>query len=476
MKASEQVAITSVRAAQEGFRGRVGLLLLAALLQTVEAPGATGALDLNFDPGRGADDMVRAILVEPGGTVLVGGSFRSFDTNACVGLARLGPDGRLDVGFAPASEGVCNALAGQTGGEFLVGGHFSLMAGVACQHLARFQPDGAIVPGFVPAFAPEDSVWALAVQPDHRILVGGNLSRFGDVPISGLTRLLPDGRLDPEFRVGTGPDGWVGTLTLLPDGRILAGGDFSRFNGCQRAGVVRLGPDGRVDESFDAGLAGSFLRVNHMVVQADGSVLLGGRFEFVQGARRCGLARLDPNGALDTAFAAAGGLGEPHDEVRSIVPTSDGRLWVAGSFQRINGWNRRHLALLRADGQGDPEFTPAGAVTGGMSQIALQPDGNLLLAGDFSYVNHLSRSGVARLIGVTSSGDKGIRLEIRREEQGIHVRFDTTPGQRYTLEASANLTDWEAWVSGGFDARSVTLPVPARFFGEERFFRGTVAR
>jgi len=452
------------------FTRQVGFVWLLARCLTLNTSGDTGALDLNFDPGQGADDIVRAIVVEPGGSLLLGGSFRTFDTNACAGLVRLGPDGRMDTAFAPTSDGLCNALALQTNGQFLVGGSFSEIAGAARRHLARFHPNGELDVEFGPALAPDDSVWTLAVQDDGRILVGGYLSRLGDQAIHGLTRLLPGGEPDREFSAGAGTEAGVAALAIQPDGRILVGGDFASFDNVARGGVVRLWPDGSVDETFDADLTGSFPRVNTIALPATGGVLMGGRFESVQGVSRYGIARLDESGRLDPLFAA-GGLGEPHHEVSSIVVAQPDQIWVAGSFSRIANTDAQHVALLRAQGDVDPEFHPCGGVSGGVTRLAVQPDGQLLLVGDFSYVNHLRRPGVARLIGHSPSVHQFIPQEMRSQEGVPQLRFDTNPGQRYTVKASADLETWRAWVSGTFSARSVTLPIPMRFLGEQQFFR-----
>ena len=336
--------------------------------------------------------------------------------------------------------------------------------------LARFHPGGELDAEFAPALAPDDSVWALAVQDDGRILVGGYLSRLGDQAIHGLTRLLPGGEPDPEFSAGAGTEAGVAALAIQPDGRILVGGDFASFDNVARGGVVRLWPDGSVDETFDADLTGSFLRVNTIAPQAEGGVLMGGRFESVQGVSRYGIVRLDESGRFDPLFAA-GGLGEPHHEVRSIVVAQPDQIWVAGSFWRIANTDAQHVALLRAQGDVDPEFHPCGGVSGGVTRLAVQPDGQLLLVGDFSYVNHLRRPGVARLIGHSPSVHQFIPQEMRSQDGVPQLRFDTNPGQRYTVEASPDLETWRAWVSGTFSARSVTLPIPVRFLGEQQSSR-----
>jgi hypothetical protein len=68
-----------------------------------------------------------------------------------------------------------------------------------------------------------------------------------------------------------------------------------------------------------------------------------------------------------------------------------------------------------------------------------------------------------------------VTLAIHAPTGSPSVRFDTNPDRRYTVEASADLTEWGAWVSGQFTARSVDLPVPVVFMGERQFFRATAS-
>ena len=150
------------------------------------------------------------------------------------------------------------ALALQTNGQFVVGGRFSEFAGAARRHLARVPPRRRARCGVHPALAPDDSVWGRPVQDDGRILVGDDGSRIGDHAIHGLTRLLPGGEPDPEFNAGAGTEDGVAALAVQPDGRILVGGDFASFDNVARGGVVRLWPDGSVDETFDADLTAVF--------------------------------------------------------------------------------------------------------------------------------------------------------------------------------------------------------------------------
>ena len=55
--------------------------------------------------------------------------------------------------------------------------------------------------GLPDSFAPplNDEVRSLALQPDGKMLIGGNFSYFGSTYVSDFTRLNPDGSLDTSF-------------------------------------------------------------------------------------------------------------------------------------------------------------------------------------------------------------------------------------------------------------------------------------
>jgi uncharacterized delta-60 repeat protein len=64
---------------------------------------ATGALDVDFDPG--ADDYVRALVVQSDGKILVGGEFAALGGETRHYIGRLNADGSLDTAFNPGADG-----------------------------------------------------------------------------------------------------------------------------------------------------------------------------------------------------------------------------------------------------------------------------------------------------------------------------------------------------------------------------------
>ena len=82
--------------------------------------------------------------------------------------------------------------------------------------------------------------YALALQSDGKLLAGGEFTTVGGKAINRMARLQIDGVLDAGFNVGTGANAYVDTLALLPDGNVLAGGNFTQFNDLNHLRLVRV--------------------------------------------------------------------------------------------------------------------------------------------------------------------------------------------------------------------------------------------
>ena len=87
---------------------------------------------------------------------------------------------------------------------------------------------------------PYGSVQALALQPDGKIVIGGNFTSVSGVGRNRIARLNTDGSLDPAFAPAGGADDWVLALALQPDGKVVIGGDFVMVNGVSRSYIARL--------------------------------------------------------------------------------------------------------------------------------------------------------------------------------------------------------------------------------------------
>jgi uncharacterized delta-60 repeat protein len=252
-----------------------------------------GTVDTTFDPGTGASSRVNAMAVQSDGKVIIGGDFTTFNGTSCGHIARLNADGGLDSTFNPGTgaNGSLSALAIQADGKILIGGLFTDYNGTARNYIARLNMNGSLDGSFDPGLGPDDDVSDIAIQSDGQIVIGGNFTGYSGSNNGYMVRLNPDGSQDMGFMTGAGPDSWVGSIAVQSDGRILAAGGFSMYDGINRNGIVRLNPDGSLDESFDPGTGPDDL-ITDIAIQEGGKALLGGMFTSYNGTGRNRVARI----------------------------------------------------------------------------------------------------------------------------------------------------------------------------------------
>jgi len=291
--------------------------------------------------------------VQSDGKVIIGGQSMTVNNAS---IARLNTDGSLDVSFDSSTDESVRSVAMQPDGKVLIGGFFSFVNGTTRGGIARLNADGGLDGSFNPGAGATGWVQAIALQSDGKVLIGRNAVSPG--ASTQLVRLNVDGSLDNTFNTGPASRPSIFAIVVQPDGKVLAAGPDYR--------VARHNSDGSHDETFvpEGGIGGEV--VTH-AVQADGKVLIGGGFGEVDGEVREGIARLNPDGSLDSSFNPTG-----VQWAASIVLQPDGKALIGG-----NG-----IARLNANGTLDKTFDTNAAGVGPVAGIALQPDGKVLVRGD----------------------------------------------------------------------------------------------
>lgn len=230
---------------------------------------------------------------------------------------------------------------------------------------------------------PDTTVFAVKIQPDGKIVIGGAFSTVGGQTRNRIARLNQDGTLDTTF-INANANDIVYQIALQPDGKILVGGSFTSVGGQTRNRLARLNSDGTLDASFSASFTNAsspFANVRAIAVQADGKIIVGGSFNTVGGQTRNSIARLNADGTLDATFDPNAG---EFSGVNAVTLQPDGKILVGGVFTNIGGANRIRIARLNADGTADATFTSpfTAAPNGrGIYAIALQPDGKIIAGG-----------------------------------------------------------------------------------------------
>ncbi|MDO7877481.1 T9SS type A sorting domain-containing protein [Hymenobacter sp. ASUV-10] len=375
--------------------------------------------------GSGFRGTVHALLVLSNGQTLVGGSFDQYNGVAVPrSLVRLNADGSRDLTFNGSNsgfDGLVWSLVLEPDGQVLVGGNFQMYNGQDVpDHLVRFNADGSRDLTFNSGGSgfSGGEVRALALEPDGQVLVGGGFTTYNGGNCSdGLVRLNTDGSRDAGFNggSGTGFDQVVYALALEPDGQVLVGGLSTFYNGVNVPdGLVRLNADGTYDPTFNGGNTGITGTVMALAVEPDGQVLAAGPIFLYNGALAPdGMMRFNADGSLDTSIN--GDFGFPgYPRVLALEP--DGQILVGGAFNQYNGVNCPDgLVRLNANGSRDVSFN-SGAGFGGPAPLdvialALLPSGQVLAGGYFSTYNTADvPDGLLRLGADGARADEAVAL------------------------------------------------------------------
>ena len=164
--------------------------------------------------------------------------------------------------------------------------------------------------------------------------------------------------------------GNVYALALQPDGKILTG---------YSAALQRLNVDGTLDGGFSASVAGENEMVHALAVQPDGKILVGGSFANLDGHALRAIGRLNSDGTLDTQFDPAP-TANSNPVVNALALEPDGEILVAGGFNTLAGQQCTAIGLLNPDGSLDNIFNSA-LIEPSPTCVAVEADGKILEGG-----------------------------------------------------------------------------------------------
>jgi uncharacterized delta-60 repeat protein len=332
-------------------------------------------------------------------------------TNVVVACADPPPNGALDANFASGgkattpSTGTGNAVALQADGRIVtVGGAFTL---------TRHNPDGSIDTGFgtngkvSTAFGSgSGSANDVVIQGDGKIVVAGSTrarAGFAGDDNFAVRRYNTDGSLDASFGAGgivstdfAGLGDAAVAVALQVDGKIVVAGRAQLASGTDLA-VARYNTDGSPDASFGSGgklttdMAGGVDFSSAMRLQPDGRIVVLAHISLgssvVVGIPA--LVRYNSDGSVDAAFGASGKvIGSASGPADDLALQPDGKIIVAGSVNA--GSSTSAFGLTRFDANGSPDtafgtpttrFFDTGNGTIGRA-VAVQADGKIVLVGE----------------------------------------------------------------------------------------------
>ncbi len=345
-----------------------------------------GTVDTSFRPVLTPTTLsIYDCAVQEDGKVLLGGKFTAVGSVMTNCIARFNNDGSLDNTFNPLGAG--------------------------------------------PLFGYQDSndftnVSKIKILPNNKIMIVGNFGAYNGVARKNIARLNADGTLDLSFDPGTGINGYnnqtppvLNAMELQPDGKLLVGGQFSSYNGTTKWGIIRINEDGTVDSGFTVGQGFYYLyqgasnsewsgKVYTIFLQANGKIIVGGVFQKYNGISQNNIVRLNTDGTLDTSFNDGIGIYDINSTssddmsiggIRSLNLLNNGRILISGKFKRYDNTIARCLIVVDSEGNIDTNFNTVTGFDWSVNCSAFQPDGKILVGGYFTKYYNQPKRGLVRL-------------------------------------------------------------------------------
>lgn len=346
--------------------------------------------------GIGFDNSVYSVLPLENAKTMVFGNFKKFNGTSASRIAKLLEDGSSDPEFNLGQTGANNLIKTavlQPDGKIILGGNFTKYNETLINRIVRILPDGTADPSFNITSGCNSQVYALAIQPDEKIIVAGGFTKYNDVNAGRIVRLTSDGSRDTSFNPGLGADAIIESVLIQPDGKILLGGRFTTFDGIAFSHLVRLNSNGSIDSTFSIG-DGFDKNVYAIALQYDQKIVVGGNFLSFNKVAQKRIVRLNPNGSLDSSFDS--GVGFSKGDVRSILVQPDDGILVAGTFSGTHK-NTSALRLIRLLKSGNLDTSFNAMLNNKVFSISFSSDHKLLIGGDFNSVSGISKHRIARL-------------------------------------------------------------------------------
>ncbi len=380
------------------FVALLGFQLQNSALAQTPTPGS---VDTNFSAW--AQGPVYSVLVQNDGKIVAGGQL-----NGQTNVARLMPDGTMDTNFARPFFAQFGSLvynmALQSDGKVLLAGVFSGVGTGNQNDIARLNTDGSPDYGFPNGAGPNSAINALALQPsDGKALFAGAFSTMNGTNQNDIARLNNNGTLDLSLQSSL-KDGVAFAMAWQPIvDKIVVGGETLHTTDNAHTNIMRLNTDGSVDATFNTVINGGGPgSVNHLWCQPDGKILLGGTFASVNGIARTNFTRLNADGTVDNTFQNVALTPNP-GAISCVQLLDHGQLLIGGTFASVNGVSRNNIARLNSDGSLDASFDVGSGPNDAVAALALQTNGYVVVAGNFTMVNGVSYHNLARIYAGVSA-------------------------------------------------------------------------
>jgi uncharacterized delta-60 repeat protein len=286
-----------------------------------------------------------------------------------------------------------------------------------------------------------DRIFAIDYQSDGKIIVGGNFTDFNGNTVNRICRLNPDGTEDNTFtsNLGTGFNNSVRTIKVQPDDKILVGGEFTDFNGNLVNYICRLNSDGTEDTTFTTNIGSGFdNKVYSIKLLSDNTIIIGGAFLDFDGSTVGCITKLNSNGTYNSSFTTNAGTGFDGDVLSLDIDPSD-NIYVGGGFSDFNGTTVSCAAKMSGAGVQNSTFSTNISTNLNNPVNAIRYNSNkVLIGGDFTGA---FGTGLNHIYQLNPDGTQDTDFMVQATNYGAGSGYDN---KVFAIEAVA-----DGWLVGG---------------------------
>ncbi|MBS0195364.1 MAG: hypothetical protein JSR77_01265 [Planctomycetes bacterium] len=333
---------------------------------------------------------VRAVVVLPNGDVIAAGSFFRAGGVITGGFARYRPSTNAwarTIASGVPEQNFYSAVLHPSGAVY-AGGSFTSVGGINAICIARYDP--ALNSWSPLGDGTNGSVLKMAVDPSGDLFVAGTFTRAGSVNVNGFARYNPT--TNAWSAVAQGPINGTGAVATARNGDLIVGGTFTQVGGNVVPNIARYNPVSDTWATMDVSILGAIGSVVSSIIELpNGDVIAGGTFDNAGDVQLKNIARFDATVQkwvpLNPGLSGIGGV---------IAPLPDGDVVVAGQFSQPTKRAAAQVSRLRTATGERFVLGTSGEAASSASAIVRLSNGDLIVGGNFLTLNGVVVNRIAR--------------------------------------------------------------------------------
>jgi hypothetical protein len=362
----------------------------AAPVNRIAMISKDGDFQSSLKAGKGADGFLQNIVRLDNGKYMVAGGLTSFDNKDGIGgVTRLNSNGSLDSAVATLIN--LTPLNPKNGWDTV----------------STF--NGKVFGTVLKTFVRENKITVIGTFSNYGKCFYERSTRDNKVidltKMHAMVRMTEDGSMDSTFNFNQvtkqsyeGFNGFVNDAIMQNDGKIVAVGRFTSFNGISANYIVRINTDGSIDKTFNIGTGAddtiNSIRYNSLTDK----IILTGLFRNFNGQATDGVVMIKLDGSTDNSFRFGKIVGGAATFAQQL---NNGKVVVSGRFGRYNDVVRQGFMILNADGTLAKGYNNTGAFLGQISKLVETTSalGNpaILIVGDISKFDTQKVGNIVRI-------------------------------------------------------------------------------